>query len=56
MYFIMIILVQYVSATYLYGKCSMSLLYLTAELYSLKSNRVGMKYLKRCEIVINVLI
>lgn len=42
--------------TYLYGNCSISQLYFTAELYSLKSNRVGMKYLIRCEIGINVLI
>lgn len=50
------ILVQCMSATYLYGHCSGSQLYFTAELYSLKSNRVGLKYLKRCEIGINVLI
>lgn len=52
----MIILVQCVSATYLYGGYSLSQLYFTAELYSLKSNRVGMKYSKRGEIGINVLI
>lgn len=47
--------VQCVSATYLYGKCSVSQLYFTTELYGLKSNRVGIKYLRRCEIGINVL-
>ena len=44
------------SLTCLYGNSFVSQLYVVAALYSLKSNRVGMKYIQICEIGINVLI